>query len=164
MSDPYHRWSDTLKYFHDHIRYSIGDIARSLGISASTEPGQPPVLKLEQLKALHRTILELMERLTLHHTIEDQSCFPILGKKIPEVEQLSKQHHQLEDSITQLTALARLTVDKAADFSSHVEKLQGAVTQLRLLVLPHMAAEEELTLPAKTRLLFTEMEMACLVG
>lgn len=164
MSNPYNRWSDALKYFHDHFRHSIADIAGSLRLSASSNPAQPPVLSLEQLKALHRNILELTRGLTMHHTIEDRTCFPVLCKKIPEFGELSEQHHQLEEMIAQLTDLARLPMDKNTDLSSHTAQLQSGMTQLQLLALPHMAAEEELTLPAKTRLLFTEREMSSLFG
>ncbi|MEW5312013.1 MAG: hypothetical protein WDW38_003677 [Sanguina aurantia] len=66
--------------------------------------------------------------------------------------------------IAQLTDLARLPMDKNTDLSSHTAQLQSGMTQLQLLALPHMAAEEELTLPAKTRLLFTEREMSSLFG
>lgn len=164
MSNPYDRWSFALKHFHEHFRRSIGDVAGRLSTSASSKQAQPPVLDIQQLNALHRNILELMRGLTMHHTIEDQSCFPVLSRKIPEFLELGKQHHQLEEIIAQLTVLARLPMDKNTDLSSHVVQLQEGMTQLQLLVLPHMATEEELTLPAKTRLLFTEREMSSLFG
>lgn len=169
MSNPYDRWSDTLKYAHDHIRHAIGDIAQrlqatQLGISCSDKPPESPQLTLQQLEALHRTILEVMRDLTMHHTLEDQRCFPLLSKKIPEFKELGEQHHLLETIIAQLTGLARLPVDNATDLSGHVLNLQESVIHLQLLALPHMEAEQELTLPDKTRLLFTEQEMGRLLG
>lgn len=153
-----------LKYAHDHIRHAIGNIAQRLGMSSSDTPAESLQLTIQQLEALHRTILEVMSDFTMHRTLEDQICFPILSKKIPEFMELGEQHHQLGTIIAQLTGFASQPVNKATDLSGHVLKLQECVIQLQLLALPHMAAEQELTLPDKTRLLFTELEMGRLLG
>ncbi|OKL63195.1 hypothetical protein UA08_01227 [Talaromyces atroroseus] len=93
----YNRMAEHMDYFHNHFRQSWNEL-----YSACCDNKRPTGVSIRQFLNMG---MEFLSQLGLHHSIEEQSIFPVLAKKMPEFKRevhLLKQHKEIHKGMDKL--------------------------------------------------------------
>ncbi|KAF1966143.1 hypothetical protein BU23DRAFT_560471 [Bimuria novae-zelandiae CBS 107.79] len=93
----YNNMAEHMNYFHNHFRHTWNTLYK-----ACENNKRPAGMSIRQFLA---TAEQFCQGLTFHHTIEEQSIFPILAKKMPSFKQemeLLEQHRGIHEGLEKL--------------------------------------------------------------
>ncbi|QLY29638.1 hemerythrin domain-containing protein [Nocardia huaxiensis] len=97
-------------------------------------------------------VRDLMERLHIHHTGEDELLWPLLRERAPDdlarIQLMQDQHGQVDELVRQVTTLLTLV---SADPVTYRADLADRLDQLATVLDEHMTVEEEELLPIVAR-------------
>ncbi|MFE9580950.1 hemerythrin domain-containing protein [Nocardia sp. NPDC006044] len=108
---------------HQRLRSELRRVARALDEYREDEPIGP-------LRDLRTHCLTFCQALTDHHTSEDETAFPVLAQRFPDLAsvlaELSADHHLIADILTRMTtALAELDPGNLAAVRSEIAGLSA---------------------------------------
>ncbi|GAM40002.1 hypothetical protein TCE0_034r12010 [Talaromyces pinophilus] len=95
----YNRLAEHMDYFHNHFRHSWNEL-----YTACCENKRPSGVSIRQFLNMGT---QFLSQLNIHHSIEEQSIFPILARKMPEFKRevhLLKQHKEIHKGMDRLEA------------------------------------------------------------
>ncbi|MEV6279458.1 hemerythrin domain-containing protein [Nocardia sp. NPDC051832] len=118
---------------HHWLRSELRRVTRALDEYTANTPIRP-------LRDLRAHCLAFCQALTDHHTSEDESAFPALAQRFPDLApvltELSADHHLVADILTRMTtALADLNAENLAT-------VRGEVAGLSAILESHFQWEE----------------------
>ena len=93
----YNRMAEQMDYFHNHFRQTWNMLYQ-----ACESNKRPAGMSIRQFFS---AIEQLTQQLTFHHTIEEQSIFPVLARKMPafrEELELLTQHKKIHEGLDKL--------------------------------------------------------------
>lgn len=93
----YNNMAEQMDYYHNHFRHTWSILYR-----ACESNSRPSSLSIRQFLAL---AAQFCSQLTFHHTIEEQSIFPVLARKMPvfqKKKELLEQHRQIHEGLEKL--------------------------------------------------------------
>ncbi|PXX55612.1 hemerythrin HHE cation binding domain-containing protein [Nocardia tenerifensis] len=118
---------------HHWLRSELRRVTRLLDEYPATTPIGP-------LRDLRAHCLSFCQALTDHHTSEDETAFPVLAQRFPDLgpvlTELSADHHLVADILTRMTtALADVSVENLAT-------VRGELAGLSAILESHFQWEE----------------------
>ncbi|KAA8882051.1 hemerythrin domain-containing protein [Nocardia colli] len=118
---------------HHWLRSELRRVARALDEYRGDEPIGP-------LRDLRAHCLAFCQALTDHHTSEDETAFPVLAQRFPDLApvlaELSADHHLVADILNRMTAaLAELGAENLA-------AVRGEIAGLSAILESHFQWEE----------------------
>ncbi|KAF2121428.1 hypothetical protein BDV96DRAFT_609499 [Lophiotrema nucula] len=109
----YNHMAEHMDYYHNHFRATWNTM-----MSACDAGKRPKNLSIRQFLQLG---LQFCHQLTMHHTIEEQHVFPVLGRKMPAFknrDELLAQHQKIHEGLEKL--------------EEYLEACRGGERELRL--------------------------------
>ncbi|MFB8004134.1 hemerythrin domain-containing protein [Nocardia sp. NPDC056000] len=140
---------------HNWLRGELGRVARELDEHREGDTVRP-------LRELRGHCLAFCRALSAHHTNEDESAFPVLAQRFPELApvltELGDDHRLVADILTRMTALlADLTTE-------NVTAVRNEITGLAAILESHFRWEERRITEALDQLSAAEFTASELFG
>lgn len=95
----YNHMAEQMEYYHNHFRHTWNSLYKACETNK-----RPAGMSIRQFLA---TAEQFCHQLTFHHTIEEQSIFPVLAKRMPVFKQemeLLEQHKGIHEGLEVLEA------------------------------------------------------------